>query len=130
MSDNINTLTVKRMDQFRVDAESALAVFGNDSLGEYESVSILNLDPVTLRIEGNCERALLEGKVCGEGSSTLMVTKMEWGGVGSGRLWEELWDLLADNTAGELVAVVVWDSGEVKKLSVKDGVVKTEEIEV
>jgi hypothetical protein len=52
------------------------------------------------------------------------------GGEGSGHSWDEVKKCLQSST-GELIAVLVWESGDyISRLTVKDGVVTEEEIEL
>jgi hypothetical protein len=60
----------------------------------------------------------------------LSVEKIEYSGEGSGHCWDAFKNMLSKST-GNLVAAQVWEGGDsITRLTVKDGVVSEENVEI
>ena len=49
------------------------------------------------------------------------VSRIHYGGEGSGYDWDRFCDLLRDHSRGHLVAGIVWEGGWLERLEVQDG---------
>ncbi|OGC94111.1 MAG: hypothetical protein A2W25_12060 [candidate division Zixibacteria bacterium RBG_16_53_22] len=62
---------------------------------------------------------------------SIFVTSIECCGEGSGRCWSEVLMPTLEHSTGRLVAIQVWEGGDsITRLTVQDGVVKEEQIEL
>ena len=120
MSYNIDTWRTKQLDGLTIP----LAELRNH--GDWFDNPQLNEDD-TLTITGGAERFEMIGRRDGD---MLHVTEIDCSGEGSGRHYDVLTDVFAKST-GTLVASLVWEGGDsITRLTVKDGVVSSENIEI
>lgn len=118
MSYNVSVWRTKKMDNFRIPLE---AIHANDDLEvelEPDNKVFVSGYPEGLELEGTIE------------NREVVVSKIDYGGEGSGSRWEEF-KLLLGKGKGTLVSTQVWECGDsYTKLTVIDGVVTEEEIEL
>lgn len=118
MSYNISNWSTKKLDGLLIPFR---ALEGLDKPS-------FNLGTGELRWEGDLAEGFeLVGKSHGE---ELAVSSIRMYGEGSGHAFDRLEAILKDST-GVLIASLVWEGGDsISRLTVKDGVVKHEDIEI
>lgn len=88
-------------------------------------VSILGFDPLALSFfDRDVEDGTIEGEVSGR---DLVVKNINWRGTGSGARFKPLLEFLTKYT-GFIRLVLVWESGDIERLTISNGQVERESI--
>lgn len=122
MSYNIDTWRTKHLDNF-VLSLAALYECSN----RFDD-PVLNLKDETITIEGGAEVLEITGRRDGD---ALTVTEITCYGEGSGNTFHDVLVPVFKRSTGTLIASCVWEGGDsITRLTVKDGVVTEEPIEI
>lgn len=118
MSYNINTWRTKEMVDFKILLEAIHGMPDTQVILERDS---------KISVRGWMEFFEMSGELLGE---YVLISKVEFWGEGSGSVWEDF-KLMMAQSSGRLVASQVWEGGDsISRLTVIDGVVLEEEIEI
>lgn len=120
MSNNIQSLSIKEMDNFIVPLREVDTLF--DSHRNIDTIS-----PLTISFEGGSERGEIVGVVTD--SEHMRVTSINWGGVASGSLFDQF-NLLLERSTGKLVMIIIWDDVSIERVTVQDGQISIEEVTI
>lgn len=127
MSTNIMRLTVEKLRSLRWQFDVLNAFFDSEI-----SVSSSDVDQGNKRwvvFSGVCERGLIRGLLDASDSEWVVMLPdtvddldelVMWSGVGSGSRWEDFVDLFRQS-AGYIQFSVLWESGEIDRITVTEG---------
>jgi hypothetical protein len=118
MSYNIDTWNTKTLDSFSLPIEA---------LENLQDVEVERGENGNISVDGLCEVFELHGTQSGE---TVTVNSIEMYGEGSGAAFdiiEQAWK----RSTGTLIATQVWEGGDsITRLTVKDGIIQVDQIEI
>lgn len=117
MSNNITSWKTKRIINFSIPLEAVQEL-------PYAEIELLQNNKVS--ISGISEGFELEGTLH---NGEILVSKISHYGEGSGHTWDDLLQAL-EQSKGSLVAVQIWEGGDITRLTVKDGLVDEEDIDL
>lgn len=124
MSMNVTTFKVKKLKDFMLPIAGIGELDDEDGI---EDIGITNLDCLEWPEGWVCEHGYIVGYV--RDGNMLQVTQMNWGGVGSGSMWDRLMALL-EQSKGRGVFTIIWEGGSVERLIVEEGIVTREVLDL
>lgn len=125
MSYNIDTCKTKKLENFVIPLTALYECERKD--WRPEQPKILNAITMEVEIEGGCEQTI-KG-ILKDGMLT--VTDLDLSGEGSGSFMHYVMEPALKKSKGELEMVFVWEGGDsITRLTVKDGEVKEEDVEL
>lgn len=118
MSYNIDTWRTKKLEGLKIPISE---------IHKLPYVAINLLPENKIEVAGVSEGFEIEGML---ENDIIAVSQIVMTGEGSGRTWENVISCLKNST-GELIATQVWEGGDsITRLTVKDGIVIEENIEI
>lgn len=120
MSYNINRWKTKKLEGLRIPLK---ALSGDDfEWPDYELV-----EGMSETFCGYAEFSELNGVVQGD---FLEITSIDCWGSSSGHFYSDVLFPVLEQSKGTLVATIVWEDGDILRLTVQDGVVTGENVEI
>lgn len=136
MSTNIIRWETKRLENFTVELDVLNNVVTEDEKHRGWGLSIVTTDRyvVTVTINGSTEGFVLKGILLSDAhfqpTQTIQVQDIKCRGEGSGTFYFGILKRILTKTQGVMEATMVWEDGTLMKLTVKDGNVKGETVEL
>lgn len=124
MSYNITDWNTKRLENLIIPLRAFYQHPRNDW---HPQGMIQNPETNEVELSCGCEQSI-KGVLAG---NQLLVTEIDMEGEGSGTFFSWILEPALRASEGELIAVLIWEGGDtIERLTVKDGDVKTERIEL
>lgn len=124
MSYNVDKWKTKKLDQLRIPWSSFFKHERKDWHPKFEDVDDGTLDITNFEFT-------LTGRRLGDDGDIFEVDEIDIHGEGSGTFINWILEPALEDSTGELIAVRIWEGGDsVDRLTVKDGELSSEEVEL
>lgn len=123
MSCNINNWNTKKLENLQIPVK---AFYKHKRTDWHPRLRVISEGNMEVELECGCEQ-LIKGILKDE---AIHVTEINMYGEGSGTFKSWILDEALKESTGELEAVLIWETGEIYRLKVKEGVIEETEIEL